>query len=85
MAVNRGTTLVVTDVLTLVDAQERRHEVCWAIALQCVVRGHVKRAELRGTTLGARILAECAAAGVVVVVERESMGIKWVRFDAPPR
>ena len=52
----------------------------WPIARDLALRGHIKRAELRGT-LGKRLLAECERAGIRVVVERESMGIKWVRFE----
>lgn len=56
------------------------HELCWEIARDLVIRGHVKRAELQGLR-GKHMLEAAEAAGLTVVVERESMGYKWVRFE----
>lgn len=56
------------------------HLVGGDIARDLFKRGLVRNAELRGRP-GDRLLAECAAAGITVVVERESMGTKWVRFE----
>lgn len=56
------------------------HELCWEIARDLVCRGHVKRAELQGLR-GKHMQEAAEAAGLRVVVERESMGYKWVRFE----
>lgn len=56
------------------------HELCWEIARDLVIRGHVKSAELQGLR-GKHMLEAAQAAGLTVVVERESMGYKWVRFE----
>lgn len=54
--------------------------VGWDIARDLALRGLVASAELRGRP-GKRLLEAALAAGLRVVVERESMGIKWVRFE----
>lgn len=55
-------------------------DICWEIARDMVLRGHVTRCELQGLR-GKHMLEAALAAGLVAVVERESMGIKWVRFE----
>jgi hypothetical protein len=83
MAINRGTTLRISSEVELEDAQGRRHVVGWGIAVDAVCRGHVKTAEIARPTLGLRLFKEARDAGLTVVVEHESVGIKWVRFVKP--